>query len=591
MAGVSRATVSAGRQRLPKVSPDVRRTVEARDRPPGLRPQPRPPGASSPAAATRSRWSSPSRPAACSSDPFFPRLVRGISAELAAATSSSSCSCPRTGRRERGPSATSRRPRRRRRPGQPPRRRPPARRTCARAASRWSSSAGRRAAEVELRRRRQPRRRPAPSRHLSSAAAGASPPSPARRTWRRRRPARRLPRRAHASRPRATTDARRPGDFTHEGGAAAMQRLLGPPDLDAVFAASDLMAAGALASSAPPAGASRTTSRSSASTTRRSPSTPTAAHQRPAADRGDGPRDGPPARRGRSTRTTGPRRVILATELIQRASSAGRRRPEPAGDRRASIGRRRPNTCHARGGDRSGDLTEEDERDAPSPDRWRVIALLGVIASSPRRAHQRRRASAAPRERPAPPAPTPPTPTPLVTPEPIDAGVPAPTAASSSAGSSAGRGGQPQQIAAQTGVRRRLQQPPEKDKVYISLEIYDNKVAANILKTQIAAGNAPDIIGPVGVEGLNLFRDQLLDLEPLIELDRVRHEQVPRRSPTSSRSARAAPRSASRSRPTRRSSGTTRTCSTRPSCRTRRPRSATSTTASRGTWPPSASWA
>src|SRR6185436_9562151 len=28
--------------------------------------------------------------------------------------------------------------------------------------------------------------------------------------------------------------------------------------------------------------------------------------------------------------------------------------------------------------------------------------------------------------------------------------------------------------------------------------------------------NAPDIIGPVGVEGLNLFRDQLLDLKPLI---------------------------------------------------------------------------
>jgi DNA-binding LacI/PurR family transcriptional regulator len=38
------------------------------------------------------------------------------------------------------------------------------------------------------------------------------------------------------------------GDFTHEGGAAAMSRLLANrPDIDAVFAASDLMAAGALA--------------------------------------------------------------------------------------------------------------------------------------------------------------------------------------------------------------------------------------------------------------------------------------------------------------------------------------------------------
>jgi DNA-binding LacI/PurR family transcriptional regulator len=36
-------------------------------------------------------------------------------------------------------------------------------------------------------------------------------------------------------------------DFTYEGGAAAMRRLLeAAPDLDAVFVASDLMAAGAL---------------------------------------------------------------------------------------------------------------------------------------------------------------------------------------------------------------------------------------------------------------------------------------------------------------------------------------------------------
>ncbi len=38
------------------------------------------------------------------------------------------------------------------------------------------------------------------------------------------------------------------GDFTQDGGAAAMERLLaGRPDIDAVFAASDLMAAGAMA--------------------------------------------------------------------------------------------------------------------------------------------------------------------------------------------------------------------------------------------------------------------------------------------------------------------------------------------------------
>jgi multiple sugar transport system substrate-binding protein len=52
--------------------------------------------------------------------------------------------------------------------------------------------------------------------------------------------------------------------------------------------------------------------------------------------------------------------------------------------------------------------------------------------------------------------------------------------------------------------------------VYIQYEIVDNTQASTILKTEIAAGNAPDIIGPVGVEGLNLFADQLLDLKPQI---------------------------------------------------------------------------
>jgi multiple sugar transport system substrate-binding protein len=77
-----------------------------------------------------------------------------------------------------------------------------------------------------------------------------------------------------------------------------------------------------------------------------------------------------------------------------------------------------------------------------------------------------------------------------------------------------GAGGQPQQLQAEADFVNTYNSS-QKD-VYISLEIYNNNVAASILKTQIAAGNAPDIIGPVGVEGLNLFRDQLLDLAPLI---------------------------------------------------------------------------
>ena len=138
----------------------------------------------------------------------------------------------------------------------------------------------------------------------------------------------------------------------------------------------------------------------------------------------------------------------------------------------------------------------------------------------------RRHAAAQRRPRPRPRRQSPsesagatPSPTPLVTPEPVDASVPGPNGGQIIRWFvGLGAGGQPQQIQVQTDfVNAFNNDPANKDKAYIALEIYDNKVAANILKTQIAAGNAPDIIGPVGVEGLNLFIDQLADLQPLIE--------------------------------------------------------------------------
>ena len=111
-----------------------------------------------------------------------------------------------------------------------------------------------------------------------------------------------------------------------------------------------------------------------------------------------------------------------------------------------------------------------------------------------------------------------PAPTPLVTPAPIDASVPGPNGGQIIRWFvGLGAGGQPQQIQVQTDFVNDVQQRSANKDGYISLEIYDNKVAANILKTQIAAGNAPDIIGPVGVEGLNLFIDQLADLQPQID--------------------------------------------------------------------------
>ena len=118
-------------------------------------------------------------------------------------------------------------------------------------------------------------------------------------------------------------------DFTQEGGAAAMERLLAArPDIDAVFAASDLMAAGALAVLA--------------AAGRRVPEdvavagfddSPVAGTTRPALTSVRQPIEemGEEMARLLVTAIEGqdraPRRVILATQLIRRASSAGRRVP------------------------------------------------------------------------------------------------------------------------------------------------------------------------------------------------------------------------------------------------------------------------
>jgi multiple sugar transport system substrate-binding protein len=77
-----------------------------------------------------------------------------------------------------------------------------------------------------------------------------------------------------------------------------------------------------------------------------------------------------------------------------------------------------------------------------------------------------------------------------------------------------GSGGKPEQIAAEQKFATDLN-TSQKD-FYLAPEIYDNSVASSQLQIEIAAGNPPDIIGPVGVEGLNIFRDNLLDLAPLI---------------------------------------------------------------------------
>jgi multiple sugar transport system substrate-binding protein len=55
------------------------------------------------------------------------------------------------------------------------------------------------------------------------------------------------------------------------------------------------------------------------------------------------------------------------------------------------------------------------------------------------------------------------------------------------------------------------------DKIELVLEIVDNDAAYDTLATQIAAGNAPDIVGPVGIRGRDSFKGAWLDLQPMLD--------------------------------------------------------------------------
>jgi multiple sugar transport system substrate-binding protein len=54
------------------------------------------------------------------------------------------------------------------------------------------------------------------------------------------------------------------------------------------------------------------------------------------------------------------------------------------------------------------------------------------------------------------------------------------------------------------------------DAIELILTVVDNTEAADTLATRIGAHDAPDIIGPIGIRGLQSFGDQLLDLGPYI---------------------------------------------------------------------------
>ncbi len=143
-----------------------------------------------------------------------------------------------------------------------------------------------------------------------------------------------------------------------------------------------------------------------------------------------------------------------------------------------------------------------------------LVALLGVVAIVAA-ACGGSSASTAPSAAPVSAAPSAAPSLVAVTPEPIEAG-PGPNGGVVVRWFiGIGSGGKPEQIAAEQKFAADFN--AAQSDVYLSVEIYDNSVAASTLQLQIASGNPPDIIGPVGVEGLNIFLDNLLDLTPLIE--------------------------------------------------------------------------
>ena len=63
--------------------------------------------------------------------------------------------------------------------------------------------------------------------------------------------------------------------------------------------------------------------------------------------------------------------------------------------------------------------------------------------------------------------------------------------------------------------------------INLTLTVADNTEAATTLATRIAAGDAPDIIGPVGIRGLQSFGDQLLDIGPYIDSSGLDLSEIP----------------------------------------------------------------
>jgi multiple sugar transport system substrate-binding protein len=114
------------------------------------------------------------------------------------------------------------------------------------------------------------------------------------------------------------------------------------------------------------------------------------------------------------------------------------------------------------------------------------------------------------------------TPAPSTAASPSAAASPSPAASPSTAGEPVeiewfiglGTGQNEEQVAAEEAVVEAWNQA--NPNVQVKLTIVDNTEAANTLTQRLANNDAPDIVGPVGIRGLQQFGDQLLDLTPYL---------------------------------------------------------------------------
>ena len=78
-----------------------------------------------------------------------------------------------------------------------------------------------------------------------------------------------------------------------------------------------------------------------------------------------------------------------------------------------------------------------------------------------------------------------------------------------------GAGGQPEHKAAQEEVMAAFNEAH--DDIELEIIVADFNVSRDTLSTLIASGDAPDIVGPVGIGGSNDYAGTFLDLQPIID--------------------------------------------------------------------------